>query len=82
MLRSVLTTKLTDKTASFAFAAESQEELQALREMVERGEIKSIVDTVYPLAAAATAHERVEREQRIGAIVLALDETGSHSAEI
>lgn len=73
MLRSILTNALTDKKVSFAFADESRADLDALREMIERGEIKSIVDTVYPLAAAATAHERVEREQRIGAIVLSLD---------
>jgi NADPH:quinone reductase-like Zn-dependent oxidoreductase len=76
MLRSVATNAFTDKTVSFAFADESRAGLDALREMIERGEIKSIVDTVYPLSAAATAHERVEREQRIGAIVLSMDAQG------
>jgi NADPH:quinone reductase-like Zn-dependent oxidoreductase len=74
MLRSFWTNKRTDKTVSFAFADETRAGLDALREMIERGEIKSIVDSVYPLSAAATAHERVEREQRVGAIVLSLDE--------
>jgi NADPH:quinone reductase-like Zn-dependent oxidoreductase len=74
MLRTRLTTKLTDKTASFVMAPESREGLHALRELIERGDVKSIVDAVYPLAQAATAHERVEREQRIGAIVLRVDE--------
>jgi NADPH:quinone reductase-like Zn-dependent oxidoreductase len=73
MLRSAITTRTSDKTASFAFAAESPAALQALSEMIERGELRSIVDTVYPLTAAATAHARVEQEQRIGAIVLSLD---------
>lgn len=73
MLRAGVTNRLTDKTVSFAFAEESRARLDTLREMIERGEIKSIVDTVYPLSAAATAHERVEREQRVGAIVLSLD---------
>lgn len=73
MVRCMLTSKLTDKTASFAFADESAEALQALRELIERGDIKSIVDTEYPLTDAAIAHERVEREQRVGAIVLCLD---------
>jgi NADPH:quinone reductase-like Zn-dependent oxidoreductase len=76
MLRSVATNALTNKKVDFAFADESRAGLDALREMIERGEIKSIVDTVYPLSAAATAHERVEREQRIGAIVLSMDEHG------
>jgi NADPH:quinone reductase-like Zn-dependent oxidoreductase len=73
MLRSLITTRLSDKTASFAFADESPAALRALCEMIERGELRSIVDSVYPLTAAATAHARVEREQRIGAIVLSLE---------
>ena len=74
MVRCVLTNMLTKRSASFAFADESRAGLDALREMIERGEIASIVDTVYPLSAAATAHDRVEREQRVGAIVLSLAE--------
>lgn len=74
MLRSVVTNQLSDKTATFAFAEESRAGLEALRELIERRELKSIVDTVYPLSAAATAHERVEHEQRVGAIVLTLDD--------
>lgn len=73
MLRSAITTRTSDKTASFAFADESPAMLQALCEMIERGELRSIVDTVYPLTAAVTAHTRVEQEQRIGAIVLSLE---------
>lgn len=73
MARSVVTNLRSDKRVDFAFADETRAGLDALREMVERGEIKPIVDTVYPLSAAATAHERVEREERVGAIVLSLD---------
>jgi NADPH:quinone reductase-like Zn-dependent oxidoreductase len=75
MLRSILTTRLTDKTASFKFAGETREELTALCDMIERGEIGSIVDSAYPLADAALAHARVEKEERIGAIVLTMDDT-------
>jgi NADPH:quinone reductase-like Zn-dependent oxidoreductase len=70
MLRSVLTTRLTDKTASFAFAAESREELLALKEMIETGTVISIVDKVYPMEQAIDAHRRVETEQRLGAVVI------------
>lgn len=74
MLRSILTTRLTDKTASFAFAGETREELLALKEMIEKGEIRSIVDRVYSMQEAAEAHHRVETEQRVGAVVLAIGE--------
>ena len=70
MLRSVLTTRFTGKTARFAFARETKAELSALKTMIERGEIASIVDKVYPMEQAADAHRRVETEQRLGAIVI------------
>ena len=72
MLRSVLTSRLTDKTAIFAFAGETEEELLALKEMIEAGKIKSTVDKIYPMEQVAEAHLRVETEQRIGTIVLAV----------
>lgn len=74
MLRSVLTTKFTDKTAIFAFASEKDEELLALKEMIEKGEIKSIVDKIYPMEQAAEAHRRVETEQRLGSVVISIGE--------
>lgn len=76
MLRSVLTTRQTSKTAGFAFARETQEELLALKEMIERGEIGSIVDRVYPMEQAAEAHRRVETEQRLGAVVIEIGDCG------
>jgi len=70
MLRSVLTSKLTDKTAIFVFAGEKEKELLALKEMIEAGKIKSIVDRIYPPEQAAEAHHRVETEQRLGIVVI------------
>ena len=72
MLRSILTTRFTNKEAKFAFARETKEELLALKEMIEDGKLKSIVDRVYPMEQAAEAHRRVETEQRRGAIVISL----------
>jgi NADPH:quinone reductase-like Zn-dependent oxidoreductase len=72
MLRSLFTTRFSDKTAGFAFARESREELLALKEMIEDGRIGSIVDCVFPMEQAADAHRRVETEQRLGAVVIAI----------
>ena len=72
MLRSVLTSRFTDKAAIFVFAAEKQEELLALREMIETGRIKPAVDKIYPMEQAAEAHRRVETEQRLGAVVISM----------
>jgi len=78
MLRSVLTSRLTDKTATFAFAAEKEEELLALKQIIEDGAIRSVVDRVYPIDQAAEAHARVETEQRRGSVVIALGD--AHAA--
>jgi len=72
MLRSVLTSTFTDKTAIFVFAGEKEEELVALKEMIEEGKIKSTVDIIYPFEQAAEAHRRVETEQRLGPVVLSV----------
>jgi NADPH:quinone reductase-like Zn-dependent oxidoreductase len=46
--------------------------------MIEAQKIQSIVDRVYPMSEAATAHHRVDTEQRLGAIVITIDDlTGS-----
>jgi len=71
MIRSVLTSHFTDKTATYAFAGETPEELRALKAMIEQGEVCSPVDRSYPREQAAAAHHRVETEQRLGAITLA-----------
>lgn len=75
MLRSVLTSKFTDKTAFFGFAGEKKEELFALKEMIEVGKIKSIVDKIYSFEQAAEAHRRVETEKRLGTVVISVGKT-------
>jgi NADPH:quinone reductase-like Zn-dependent oxidoreductase len=79
MFRSVLTSLFSGKTAKFAFAQETREELLTLKQMIEDGKIKSIVDRVYPMEQAAESHSRVETEQRLGAIVIAMDERAGES---
>jgi NADPH:quinone reductase-like Zn-dependent oxidoreductase len=72
MLRSVFTSRFTDKTARVAFARETREELLDLKAMIEAGTIGPILDRVYPMEQAAEAHRRVETEQRLGAVVIAM----------
>jgi len=72
MIRSIFTTRFTDKTARFAFAGETKADLLTLKGMIEDGRIESIVDRVYPMEKASDAHRRVETEQRLGAVVIAI----------
>jgi len=72
MLRTVITSRFSNKTAIFAFAGEKEEELIALKDMIETGKIKSVVDKIYPPQQAAEAHQRVETEQRLGIVVISM----------
>jgi len=72
MLRSVLTSRFTDKSVVFAFAGEKEEELHALKQMIEEGKILAVVDMTYPMEQAAEAHLRVETEQRLGPVVISM----------
>jgi NADPH:quinone reductase-like Zn-dependent oxidoreductase len=72
MLRTPLTNWFTDRRASFALAAETCDELEDLRQMIERGEIVPIVDRVMPIEDVVAAHRLVEAEERLGAIVLSV----------
>ena len=63
-------------TAIFAFAGETEDELQALKELIEAGKIESVVDKIYAPEQAAEAHRRVETEQRLGIVVIRLSMSG------
>ena len=70
MLRAVVTSRFTDKTALFAFAGEQQDELLALKSMIEANQITSVIDKIYTPEQAVEAHRRVETEQRLGIVVI------------
>ena len=72
MFRTFLTNRFTNKSASFAFAGEKVEELEALSAMITEGKIKSVVDHVFSMEEAALAHEMVATEKRVGSIVMRL----------
>lgn len=73
MLRSIITSKFTNKIAMFSFAGEKKEELITLRTMSEAGKIKSVIDKVYAVNEIIESHQRVETEKRIGIVVVSFD---------
>ncbi len=72
MIGASSTFKKTGKKVVFAFAGETLEELEEIREMIEAGAIRPAVDKVFPLAQVVEAHRRVEEEQRHGIVVLSM----------
>jgi len=59
--------------ASAVPANETKDELLELSQLLQRGDIKAVVDKVYPYQQIAEAHRRVELEQRLGSVVLSAD---------
>ena len=74
MFRALLTTRFTGRTARFAFAGETVEELLTLGKMIEDEKIKPVIDRIYPPGQAGDAHRRVETEQRVGITVISMQE--------
>ena len=48
----------------------SREDFEAVYDLVARGAVVPVVDTVFPLSEARAAHERLERGEQLGKIVL------------
>lgn len=48
------------------------EDFQGAYDLIAAGRARPVVDTIYPLAAAAAAHERLEAGEQLGKIVLAI----------
>ncbi len=57
--------------AAFGSYGGTPEEIQRVFRLVEEGRIRPVIDTVMPLKDAALAHERMERAEHFGKIILA-----------
>jgi len=72
MIRAIATTRFTDKTAVFALAGETEEELLTLKAMIESQQLRPVIDRIFLMDQAAEAHRRVETEQRTGIVVISM----------
>ena len=57
----------------------TKEDFEAAYELVTSGRAKVIVDSVFPLAEARAAHERLEAGEQLGKIVLRIPELAGSS---
>lgn len=72
MLRSLWTSWTSSKIVMTGLASQREQDLQELKELVEAGKLKSVIDRRYPLAEMAAAHLYVETDAKAGNVVINL----------
>ena len=72
-LYQLITSKFTSKKLKTVMADESADALNLLREWIETGQIKPVIDKVYPLSQTAEAHRHYETGHAKGRVVINIE---------
>lgn len=75
LIRGLWTSLTSDRKLIVSSGAATSEHLRTLTDLLEAGELRPVVDRRYPLEQTAEAHRYAETEQKLGNLVIVVDQT-------